>query len=116
MRTRLGLLLGFLLLTGPLPVQAEDGVKLFKIITAKDEIVIGLTAAELQALGSGPDIDKLGKHLAADGQMAVWQYAVRKDNSGNLQQAPSKRIVVFRTDTLRLEPYASPLTVVPPDK
>ena len=95
---------------------ADDPVKLFKVISQKDEVVIGLTADELHGLGTGPDLDNLAKHLAADGQMTVWQYAVRKDTNGNLQQAPLKRIAVFRNDTLRLEPYATPLQIIPPTK
>ena len=94
--------------------MAEDAVKLFKMITPKDDVVVGLTAAELHALGTGPDLDNFAKHLAAEGQMTVWQYAVRKDQSGNSQQAPFKRIAVFKTDTLRIEPYATPLAIVAP--
>ena len=48
--------------------------------------------------------------------MTVWQYAVRKDASGALQQAPLRRIAIFRNDTLRIEPFASPLPVVAPEK
>ena len=96
--------------------MAEDAIKLFKLITPKDEVVIGLTAAEVRALGSGPELDNFAKRLAAEGQMSVWQYAVRKDQSGNLQQAPLKRIAVFKTDTLRIENYTTPLAVVAPDK
>ena len=73
-----------LLAAQPLPALAQDTVKPFKIITQKDEVVIGLTGAELVALGSGPELDQLAKHLATDGQMTVWQYAVHKDQSGNL--------------------------------
>lgn len=91
-------------------------MRLFKLITPKDEVVIGLTATELRGLGSGPELDNLAKHLATDGQMTVWQYAVRKDQNGSLQQAPLKRIAVFKTDTLRIESYTTPLAIVPPDK
>jgi len=52
--------------------------------------------------------------LATAGEMTVWQYAVRKDQNGTLQQAPLRRIAIFRNDTLRIEPYASPLPVVGP--
>ena len=106
-----------LLTLGPIvAAMAEDQVKLFKIISSKDEVVVGVTAAELLKFGGGPDLDKLARQLADAGQMTIWQYAVRKDPSGNLQQAPLKRIAVFKNDTLRIEPYASPLPVVAPDK
>ncbi len=96
--------------------MAQDQVKLFKIVTPKDEVTIGLTTTELKSFGSAPDLDNLARHLAADGQMTVWQYAVGRDASGNLQQAPLRRIAVFKNDTLRIEPYTSPLPVVPPAK
>ena len=67
-------------------------------------------------MGSGPELDNFAKQLVAEGQMTVWQYAVRKDQSGNLQQAPLRRIAVFKTDTLRIENYTTPLAIVPPDK
>ncbi len=95
---------------------AEDSVKLFRIVTAKDEIVIGLTADDVTKLGSGPVLDNLAKSLASQGQMTVWRYAVRKDASGTLQQAPYQRVAVFKTDTLRIEPYATPLPIIAPEK
>ncbi len=94
--------------------MAQDQVKLFKIVSPKDEVTIGLTTTELHSFGTASDLDNLARHLAADGQMTVWQYAVGRDASGNLQQAPLRRIAVFKNDTLRIEPYTSPLPVVPP--
>ncbi len=89
-------------------------VNLFKVVSAKDEIVIGVTAAEASALGSGPVLDSLAKRLAGDGQMTVWQYAVGKDQSGNLRQTPARRVAIFRNDTMRIEPYTTPLPILPP--
>jgi hypothetical protein len=116
MRTRAGIVAALMIAATFAVAVADDQVKLFKVVSQKDEVVIGLTAEELHGLGTGPDLDNLARHLAADGQMTVWQYAVRKDPSGNLQQAPLKRIAIFRNDTLRLEPYATPLGIVPPGK
>ena len=114
MKAPFGLLALLLFAAYPVAVLAQDAVKLFKVITSKDEVLIGLTGDELRALGTGPELDALAKRLATDGQMTVWQYAVRKDQNGNLQQAPLKRVAVFKTDTIRIEPYATPLTVVAP--
>src|SRR5262245_21284802 len=79
-------------------VLSHEQVKLFKIISPKDEIVIGLSADELRTFGPRPDLDNLAQHLASAGQMTVWQYAVRKDPSGALQQAPLRRVAIFRND------------------
>jgi hypothetical protein len=95
---------------------AQEQIKLFKVVGQKDEIVIGLSADELRKFGPRPDLDNLAEHLASAGQMTVWQYAPRKDQSGTLQQVPLRRIAIFRNDTLRIEPYTTPLPVVTPDK
>jgi hypothetical protein len=113
---RNGFLLLLMIMGSPVAAMAQDQVKLFKIISPKDEVVIGLTSTELHGLGAGPDLDNLARHLATDGQMTVWQYAVHKDQSGTLQEAPLRRIAVFKNDTLRIEPYATPLPIVAPEK
>lgn len=95
---------------------AQDQVRLFKVVSPKDEVVIGLTAEELRGFGALPDLDNLAQRLASAGEITVWQYAVRKDQGGALQQAPLRRIAIFRNDTLRIEPYATPLPVIAPAK
>ena len=96
-------------------VMAQDQVKLFKFVSPKDDVVVGITTEELKKYGTGPELDVLARHLVEAGQMTIWQYAVRKDAGGNLQQAPLKRIAVFKSDAIRIEPYASPLPVVAPE-
>ncbi len=96
------------------PALAGDpAVALFKIVTVKDDIVIGLTQAELARLGA-TDAGAVARAIAANGEMTAWQYAVRKSGSGELQQAPLRRIGVLANGSLRVEPYATPLTVVAP--
>jgi hypothetical protein len=114
---RAGLVAATLLAIWPaVSALSQDQIKLFKIVSQKDEIVIGLTSDELRTFGPSTDLDNLAQHLAAAGEMTVWQYAVRKDPGGTLQQAPLRRIAIFRSDTLRIEPYASPLPVASPEK
>jgi hypothetical protein len=94
---------------------AQTAVKLFKVITAKDEVEIGLTDEELRSFGAGPDIDALAKKLVDAGQITVWQYAVQRAADGGTAHAPLKRIAIFKTDTLRIEPFnPAPLKAVPP--
>ncbi|HML14509.1 MAG TPA: hypothetical protein VK456_14480 [Xanthobacteraceae bacterium] len=85
---------------------------LFKIVTVKDEIVIGLNAEELGSLG-GQDAGAVAKALAAKGELTVWQYAVRHAPNGELEQAPLRKIGLLANTSLRVEPYTSPLKVVP---
>jgi|GEM_PF-675131 len=85
---------------------------LFKIITVKDEIVIGLNAEELAAAG-GQDAGAVAKALAAKGELSAWQYAVRHAPNGELEQAPLRKVGLLAHTSLRVEPYTSPLKVVP---
>jgi hypothetical protein len=97
------------------PAFAADKVSLFKVITSKDEIVIGLPDDELAQLDGG-NAGGIAKMLVAKGTMSVWQYAVRKAPTGDLEQAPLRMVGLIAAESLRVEPYASPLKVVPVDE
>ena len=95
--------------------QGGGDVKLFKVITSRDEIVIGVTAKELEALAGGAEVERLAKRLDDAGQMTFWQYATRKNaTTGDLQQAPLRKVAVLKSEALRIEPYATPLAILPP--
>jgi hypothetical protein len=96
------------------PALAADRVSLFKVITASDEIVIGLSADELAQMDG--NAGGVAKALLAEGSLSVWQYAVRKAATGDLEQAPLHKIGLISTESLRIEPYATPLKVVPIDE
>ncbi|PXW55287.1 hypothetical protein [Chelatococcus asaccharovorans] len=89
---------------------AGQATKLFTIVSEKDEIVVGLTKEDA-ALGS--DAAAIGKALRERGSLTVWRYAVRKAKDGELEQAPLSKISVQAQGNLRVEPYATPLRVVP---
>ena len=97
------------------PALAADKVSLFKIITAKDEIVIGIADDELAQI-DGKNAGGIAKMLVAKGSMSAWQYAVRKSAGGDLEQAPLHKIGLIARDSLRVEPYATPLKVLPIDE
>ena len=96
------------------PALAADKVSLFKVITTKDEIVIGLSADELAQMDG--NAGGVAKALVAKGSLTVWQYAVRKAATGDLEQAPLHKIGLISTESLRIEPYATPLKVIPIDE
>jgi hypothetical protein len=97
------------------PALAADKVSLFKVITSKDEIVIGIGETELAQM-EGQNAGGVAKALVAKGSMSVWQYAVRKSTSGDLEQSPLHKIGLIASDSLRVEPYATPLKVLPIDE
>ena len=83
---RCGVLALWLMATTPAAwSQDKMMTTLFKIITVKDEIVIGLNTDELDRLG-GRDAGAVARALAAKGEMTVWQYGVRRGPSGDLQR------------------------------
>ena len=85
--------------------KAAEGVKLFKIVTARDEIIVGVTDKELS--GEGSELARLTGKMRASGQLEVWRYAVRKAANGDLEQAPSTRVMLIFSETLRVEPYTT---------
>jgi hypothetical protein len=109
-----------LLIVSTAPALAQSNQKdqtmtsLFKIISVKDEIVIGLSADELSQMG-GNDAGAVAKALASKGTLTVWQYATRKGASGDLEQAPRAKICLIAHNSLRVEPYTTPMKVIAHD-
>lgn len=91
------------------PAQGVATVKLFKIVSPRDDIVVGVDAAQLG--GDGPEVQRLAAALADKGQLTLWQYTSQKDVNGALVQAPLRQVAIFRNELLRIEPYSSPLPV-----
>jgi hypothetical protein len=110
---RLALALPLLALPGAVAAQSPP-VRLFSVVTPRDEIVIGLTPAELAALGSGPEAERIARRLVAEGQISAWRYVVARAPDGTTRFAATGRIAVLRQDTTRIEPYSSALPVAPP--
>lgn len=89
------------------PAAAET---LFKIVTLRDEIVIGLNDAELKELGG--DAGGIAKAIAAKGSLTVWRYAVTQKD-GERMVAPRAKVGLLANASLRVEPYKQPFKVLP---
>ncbi len=89
-----------------------DAQTLFKIVTVKDEIVVGLSDAELAQIG-GNDAGALARAIASKGSVTLWQYAVKRAANGDLQQAPLQQVGILASSALRVEPYKTPLKILP---
>jgi hypothetical protein len=94
------------------PSIASQKVRLFKVVTVKDHIVIGLNEEQMSRLQSR-DAGDVAKALADRGSMTAWQYRVRLSEAGLLEQAPLQPVGLVASDTIRIEPYTSPLRVHP---
>jgi hypothetical protein len=97
----------------PARAQAPAPVQLFKLVSPKDEIIVGVEAVQL-GTGAGPGVQRFAELLAAKGQLTLWQYASQKDAGGALVQAPLRQVAVFKNELLRIEPYTTPLAVKAP--
>jgi hypothetical protein len=106
-----GLIMGKIMVQ---PALAADKVSLFKVVTAKDEIVVGIPDDELAQMDG--NAGGVAKALVAKGSLSVWQYAVRKASTGDLEQAPLHKVGLISHDALRIEPYPTPLNVLPIDE
>jgi hypothetical protein len=89
------------------PASAET---LFKIVTVKDDVTVGLNDAELKELGG--DAGGIAKAIAAKGSLTLWQYAVTKRGADSVV-APRAKIGVLAATSLRVEPYKQPFKVLP---
>jgi hypothetical protein len=104
--------IGLALATTQSAWSQENKVNLFKVTTVKDEIVIGLSADELKALG-GADAGAVAQVLAQKGALTVWQYNVHRAANGDMQQSPTAKIGLIANSSLRVEPYTTPYAIVP---
>ena len=105
--------LPLLALAGQARAQAPQ-VLLFRVVSPRDEVIIGLTAAELATLGTGPEAERIGRRLAEQGQVGAWRYTVTRAADGSTRFATTARISILRQETYRIEPYAPALPVAPP--
>ena len=79
--------------------HADESVKLFKIVSARDEIIVGVTDKDL-AGAEGGDLARLVSKMRTAGHVEVWRYAVRKAENGDLQQAPSSRAILIYAELI----------------
>ena len=113
-RVAIGVSLAAIFLTGTFGAFAEESdMHLFKVVSPKDDVIIGLAEGHLTAAG-GLTAETVGKILVANGQLAAWQYIVSRDATGQLVQAPSEWISIIANDTLRIEPYTAEWPIVGP--
>ncbi len=98
--------------------QATPAPQLFRVIGPRDEVMIGLTAAELEAIGpassSTSGVERLARKLADDGQLTAWQYAVGRAPDGTTRLVPAGKVAILRNDALRIESYRPALPVAGP--
>lgn len=109
------LLLIVMAMAGSVQAQgAGSTIHLFSVASARDDIVIGLSEAEMPALASRTPVAAVANLLASDGVLHAWRYAPSRGEDGTIRQTPLYRVAIFAAGTLRLEPFTSEQEIVAP--
>ena len=110
-----------LALGAPLPQpSAQTGqasgsrMRLFRIVTMRGDLLVGLTEAELATLGSGPGVERIARRIANFGQITAWRYSTGPGTDGGLALVTHGQVAVLRQDALMVEPCAPRLPVLSP--
>ena len=111
LRFRSAALAAAFLMTSALAMAESTQPPLFKIVTVKDEVIVAVPAGDASAPAA--EAGAIGQALAGKGAVTLWQYATRKGADGALEIAPLRQISVLRHDSLRVEPYAAAVRVMP---
>ena len=101
-------------LASPAAAAANGAVTLLQVVGPRGNVVIGVTAQELEAWGRGEAVTVVAERLQAAGTITVWQYAVGRAADGSLQMQPRARIALLRTEAMRIEPYSAAHPIVAP--
>ena len=94
------------------PAFAVNKVTLFKVVTPKNELVIGLTKTELKAM-QAKTAEGIAKVLNDTGELQAWQYETKAGINGVMQEAPIRKVAVSADPATRIEPYQTANTVLP---
>ena len=94
------------------PAFTMNKVTLFKVVTPQNEIVIGLTKAELAHM-QGKDAEAVTKALNDAGELQAWQYETRAGSGGEPEEAPVRKVSVEASASTRIAPYATTRAVRP---
>lgn len=94
--------------------EATAQIRLFRLVTMRADVVLGLTPGELAALGQGPDLDRLARQMAEAGELVAWRYVQARGPDGATRLAARGRIAVPGCDALLIERFVPSLPVLPP--
>jgi hypothetical protein len=109
--------LAILAVTGSLQeAAAQEGAKvhLLTVVSARDEVVIGLSENEVPALAARSPVGVVADLLAGQGRLSAWRYAPTRGDDGVVRLMPIYRVAIFAAGTIRLEPYMPEQDVVAP--
>jgi hypothetical protein len=122
-RSASALLQGFVLAFAVAPATAPRAqtqpaepapVRLYRLVTMRGDVLVGLTERDLAGLGTGPEVERIARRISQEGHITAWRYQVMRAPDGTTRLATRDRVAVLRQDALIVEPYAPALPVATP--
>ncbi len=99
-----------------LPEAQAVAVRLYRVVTIRGDLLLGLTEPELAALGPGPEAERLARHIVDSGGVVAWRYDSIRSAEGGVRLVAQDRVAVLRQDALLVEAYDTALPVAPPPR
>jgi hypothetical protein len=95
---------------------AESSMALFKVVTVKDEIVVGFGAVDVAVIGQTLTAETVAAALDSRHNLGAWLYATKRGSDGQIVMAPLRRVGLLVGNILRIESYSSEQPVTAPEK
>lgn len=94
--------------------EATGQIRLFRLVTMRTDMLVGLTPAELAALGSGPEVERIATRLQKGEELLAWRYEEARGPDGAARLSPRERIAIPGRNALLIEAFAPAMPVIPP--
>jgi len=89
-------------------------VTLLRLVGPLEDVLIGVTDAEVAQMGGGPPAERVMIALRLYGSLSAWWYRPARGPDGALRYATWLRIPILREAVQRVEVFTPPLAVAPP--